>query len=108
MWLGFSAVAGLQRLSHSDSHPSRDCSPRIEHLSLLPETLNTHGYLGQKICVDANREILTFLFEHQHRIDEDKLSLRMFCKAQELYVAMPDSWRDYVEDMLLTPRLKGP
>jgi len=28
MWLGFSAVAGLQRLSHSDSHPSRDCSPR--------------------------------------------------------------------------------
>ena len=53
-------------------------------------------------------QILTFLFEHQHRIGEDKLSLRMFCKAQELYVAMPDSWRDYVEDMLLTPRLRGP
>ena len=82
----------------------------LEKLGKIQEiaTLNTHGYLGQKISVDANREILTFLFEHQHRIGEDKLSLRMFCKAQELYVAMPDSWRDYVEDMLLTPRLKGP
>jgi len=45
---------------------------------------------------------LVFLLENQRRIGEDKLSLRMFRKAQELYVSMPEDWRDYVEDMLFT------
>jgi hypothetical protein len=49
-----------------------------------------------------NKEILAFLLENQRRIGEDKLSLRMFCKAQELYVSLPEDWRDYVEDMLFT------
>ena len=70
---------------------------KIQDIALKP-----HGFLAQQISLDANKEILAFLLENQRRIGEDKLSLRMFRKAQELYVSMPEDWRDYVEDMLFT------
>ena len=73
----------------------------LEKLAKIQDlALNPQGFLTQQISLDGNKEILCFLLENQPRIGEDKLSLRMFRKAQELYVSMPDDWREYVEDML--------
>ena len=65
--------------------------------------LDPHGFLAQRISVDGNKEILAFLRGQQHRIGEDKLTLRLFRKAQELYIMMRGDWREYAEDIVAAP-----
>ena len=75
----------------------------LEKLAKIQDlALNPQGFLAQRISLDGNKEILAFLLEHQRRIGDDRLSLRMFSKVQELYVAMPDGWREDVEDSLFS------